>query len=706
MEPLLAELERIMTPRRGRWLVLGVTAGLITIGAGLVYRAEVARQVEQSRQAELAKRCTGAQALLSGIWDDDRRAAVKHAFLETKVPYAEQNWSRIEARLDDYAEGWADKHTDVCEATSVRQEQSDEVLDLRMGCLQRRRNALTETVAILAEATPTRVENASDLVASLPSLMRCDDIEALQAQWPPPEDPEVGEQVDAEHQQLDRAYALQLAGEFEEGERVARGVIERAERLSHPPLMANALFHHANLVSRMGKYDDARKELEEAHLLATEHGPPGLAARAAGSLAYLLSSDQAESERGGWWGQLAVASSRALSGDPIAEAEALAGLGSVARSEGNLDRALEIQRQILEIERRAPGNQDSRISTSLMNIGVLLLEMGKYDESLESLRKALALDNEIRGAEHPLNATTRYTIAMVLESKGHLEQALEEHERVLALRERSLRTDHPDIGFSLNSMGTTLLLLGRLDDALAAYERALRIWNQELGAEHPAVAAVMTNMGVVLRDQGEFERSQAMTEKALAIREAVLGPEHPEVAFSVLNLGRVRWDQGDGESALAHYRRAVAIWEGAHGNDYTSLAHPLMGMGTVLRSQGKLDEARTHLERALSIQERALGPDHPNVAVSLLGLAEIAILRRQWDAARRDAGRAVEITEGGSEPIALADARFVLARAQWSDESLRPRARTLAQQAEATYADSGPGRAKALAKVRTWLAEH
>ena len=40
--------------------------------------------------------------------------------------------------LDDYAAKWAGLYRDACEATHVRGEQSEEVLDLRMGCLNER----------------------------------------------------------------------------------------------------------------------------------------------------------------------------------------------------------------------------------------------------------------------------------------------------------------------------------------------------------------------------------------------------------------------------------------------------------------------------------------------------------------------------------------------------------------------------------------
>jgi hypothetical protein len=45
----------------------------------------------------------------------------------------------VEQRLDDYTDVWAQQHTEVCEATRARGEQSEEQMSLRMRCLAERR---------------------------------------------------------------------------------------------------------------------------------------------------------------------------------------------------------------------------------------------------------------------------------------------------------------------------------------------------------------------------------------------------------------------------------------------------------------------------------------------------------------------------------------------------------------------------------------
>ena len=64
----------------------------------------------------------------------------------------------------------------VCEARSYSEPR--DAVDLRAECLENRRRAFDQVVDVLADANPHRVRNAVALVSGLPSLWRCDDVDA------------------------------------------------------------------------------------------------------------------------------------------------------------------------------------------------------------------------------------------------------------------------------------------------------------------------------------------------------------------------------------------------------------------------------------------------------------------------------------------------------------------------------------------------
>ncbi|MEM9457806.1 MAG: serine/threonine-protein kinase [Myxococcota bacterium] len=570
MEELLAELRKLASPRKRRgWLAVGVAGGLAALGLGI------------AQYAAVGLRCEGAEEWLVGVWDDGRRHEVQQAILDTKLATAADTWERIEPRLDAYAEAWANKHGQVCEATSVRQEQSADVMDLRMECLRGRLVSLRESVGVLAHANETRVQRAMDLVAGLPSLSRCDDVPALRADVPRPEDPAVAKQIESLRGQLAQARSLYRAGEYAQSLAVAEQVVRGAELLSYPSLLAEALLSRADAHYYRDQSTEAERDYARAFAVAAEHGHRQAELEALLGLTWVVGIHQARYDQGLQLGRLAL---------------------SMARGPG--------------VERRTEGY-------ALSSVGILLKDKGEYD------------------------------------------------------------------------------------DAMAHFQRALVVYGDTLGLDHPQIAPVLNNIGTVLQAQGEIVEARGYYRKALAIWEDALGSNHHQVAITLRNIGNGFLEQGALEEALSHYRQALAIFEQVLGPEHARVAGTLHNIGTVLRDQGRLEEAWQHYQGALGIYEAALGSGHPNVAYPIAGLAQVALLQEELALAQEYAERAYSIRESApTSPSNLADSRFLLARALWSDPRQRPRARRLAEQAQEVYADLGEVWYDELADVVAWLADH
>jgi tetratricopeptide (TPR) repeat protein/predicted Ser/Thr protein kinase len=653
MEALASELRRIASPRRRGWLALGLATGLTAIGLGIAQHAAV------------GYRCEGARAQLEGIWDPARAKEIEQAILGTNLSYAPETAPRVTEQLDAYASAWAEKHTEVCEATSIRQEQSAEVMDLRMACLQERRSALRGAVEVLRAADPTRVRNAVELVASLPGLSPCDDVQALRLGVAPPEDPDVAARVRALREQLAQAHALDEAGVYDDARAMIEAVVAEAEALAYPPLRAEALLARGLARSRKAEYAGAEQDIEQAYLLAAEQRHDRLEAEAVARLAFLVGHRQARHEQGLLWSKTALALAKSFTADPGLEAAALNGLGVVLRDEGKLDESLAHMQRALAIQEQRLGPDHPDVASLLGNIGLGLHEQGKPEQALEHLRRALAIQEAVLGAGHPKVAST------------------------------------------LGNIGTVLMNQGALDESLVHHQRALAIQEQAFGPDHIEIASTLANIGGVYLGQSKLDAALANLQRAAAVQERTLGPEHPDLAIVLDGIGSVLHQQKRSEEALTYHRRALAIQEATRDPEHPSVAIALNGIGNVLLEQGKLAEAAEHQRRALGIFERALGPEHPYVAYACAGLAEGALAQGELPAAREHAERAIGIFESTQLPPAhLAKLRFVLARALWADRSQHARARALAQQARDAYAEAGAAKAESMAELDTWLAEH
>ncbi|MCX4239185.1 tetratricopeptide repeat-containing serine/threonine-protein kinase [Paraliomyxa miuraensis] len=597
MEALLEELRKLVAPRRGRWLVLGVTVGLVAIGVGQAL----------ARYAEVMDRCTGAQAELEGIWDNARKQEVKTAILGTELVYAPDTWDRVEHRLDEYTAAWTNKHTDVCEATSVRQEQSNEVMDLRMSCLRERRTAMRAAVDVLAKADGQAAEKAVELVADLPLLDRCDDVERLEEQHqrvPPPEDLELAREVETLRERLADIKAEAEAGKVKVvlPLEAVEPVVERAKVLEYGPLWAEAKALRGALRIKNGRYMEAEQDLLEAHDVAMEHRHDEVALLTAQRLTVVVGSMQARHAEGRVWGRAALAHAK-RSGEDVA------------------------------------------LASSLRSLAVVLRAQGEYEQALLHFDQALRIREETLGAEHPSVATSLNDLGNVLADQGEYEQAMLHFDQALRIREKALGASHPDVAESLNDLGNVLADQGKYEQALFHLERALRIREGALGASHPNLAIGLSNLGIVLADQGEYEQARIQHERALRITEEALGAAHPDLALSLNNLGGVLYAQGAYEQALMHYERALKILEEALGSDHPDLALSLGNVGIVLAEQGKYEQALPYFERAIRISEKALGANHPVVAQNLNNLGGVLYAKRDYEQALPHFKRAVQIKE-------------------------------------------------------------
>jgi hypothetical protein len=179
MDALVEALGR--DPRRLRRRALAAAAALCVLaGGGVAYR----RAAHARDQL-----CTGGARALASAWDPARRTAVARAFAATGLPYADRVLASVNASLDGYGAEWVAAHDDACRATRLRGEQSEEMLDLRMACLDDQLGRLASLADVLARADGDVVENAASAAAALPPVAGCADLERLRQRVRPPRDP-------------------------------------------------------------------------------------------------------------------------------------------------------------------------------------------------------------------------------------------------------------------------------------------------------------------------------------------------------------------------------------------------------------------------------------------------------------------------------------------------------------------------------------
>ncbi|MCX4241628.1 serine/threonine-protein kinase [Paraliomyxa miuraensis] len=696
MGALVAELQRLLAPRRW-WLGVSIGAGLAALGVGLGY------------QAEVGQRCTGARAQLQDTWNDERKRELATTIMADGSAYAEGTWERVDARLAAYAEAWVAKHTEVCEATAVRREQSEEEMSLRMACLRERKTALHAVVKVLAQTDAEVLEHAVDLVAGLPDLSDCDDVERLQEQrqrLPPPQDDDVAREVETLREQLAEIGAEREAGRYARALDQVDPLIERVRALDYAPLVAEATLLRGRARDEAGQHTEAEQDLREAYALAAEHGHDALVLDAAMKLAFVVGYQQARSAEGAVWIDTAMPLAR-RSGDEVDLAECINNHAAVLLAQGRYRDAELEYRRALELQERVLGADHPGVAMSWNNLGVALELQGKHAESEQVVRRALELRRRVLGEEHPSTAHSMHGLAHTIAGQGRDADAELLLRQTIEIQERVLGKEHPHLAESYNTLGAVLINQGHLEEGEALFRRAVAIFEQSVGEDHPDLARALGNLSFALSSLDRRAEAEPVARRALDIRLRVLGEDHPEVAHSWKSLGTMLTIQDRFAEAEPCLRRALQLREQELGAEHPDLSWELEGLSDALRGQGKLDEAESLVRRALALRERALGADHPAVADASMRLAMIALERGEHEGARDHAERALSIREAGAmPPDYVASARFLLARTLWPAATERVRARALAEQSRRTYESIGDAKTTEHDEVIRWLAEH
>jgi len=656
MDRLLAALAP--APRRGG---LAVAAALVAafVAAFVVAAFAIATTREH------AEICGGAGDRLAGVWDPAQKLVAVAAFANTRTAFSADSWRGAADLLDRYTREWAVMHTDACRATRVRGEQTEEVLALRMACLDRKLAEVSALAAALQVADRATVVNAVPAAASLSRLAECADTGALLAAPRPAIEPAL------------RARAAWLDGELA----TAKTQIE----LGHypdalaalPPLRAAALaigdraraatcsIALGQTLSATGAYKRAEQALYEAISDAEHAGAEPIKVEAWSELAWIVGYQEAQHEQGMRFVELAAA--------------------VLDRIGGNLDERGEL------LARRAAIDGAS----------------DKPEQARDELAQARQVLEKLHGPDAYQLGLLDSSAAAAQFDLGHYDQAVALEQRAIRILEHALGRLHPMLGDAFITAGFADMQVDRVADAKVAYGRALEIAERSLPPEHPQRADAYQGLALPLLAEGDGAGAQRLFERALAIRERVLGPGHPDLAIALVGIAQALDLQDEPAAALPVARRALAIYERVDDGRTTDVATTLDLIGGLEIGASDLVAARAALERANALQDRLLEPDHPDRIDTLGSLAKLELREGRYERARMLAARAVAIaTAKHLPPGDSAAPSFELAQALWALDRDRPHARALASSARDACAGHAKQQHALLAEIAAWLERH
>ena len=620
MDELLGVLGDVSAWTR-RKLAVAVVAivALAAVGIGLQRRST-------------ARMCQGATGKLAGAWDDAARARMRSALVATGRPYAKSVADRVQQSLDRYAAAWAGMHTDACEATHKRGEQSAELLDLRMECLARRRDALSALGDLLGHADAALLDNAVQATARLPAIDDCANATLLRASMRPALDPTVRTRLEPLRQAVARTRAVEAAGRYKDAIGEAQRLVGEAKALGYRPAEAETLYLLGSLQHQLGDAKAAEASLREAVLAADASHHDEVAARAATLLVRIVGFDQAHPADGWQWSRRAHAALEALGGNDGIEATLIGNEGALLFDETKFDDALEHYRRAVALRERVSGPHSVAVAQMLGDIAMVESARGDYELAVEHHRRSVAIQEEILGPDHPRLTSSLNNLGNSLAHAGHYGEALTVHRRVAALNEAA-RGEGLALGEGLTSVAADLYVLRRYEEALPIQRRAVAIFEKVHGPVHPDVAVALTNVGDILKGLERWGEATAALERARDIFAQTSGLDSMDAAETLIDLAELERARGRCADAVALYSKVRSEIEPQMGADHPALETIFVGLAECRAASGDGRGAVDLAEKAIAIdQKRKLPRDR-------LGESELTLARALWAAGRRDEAR-------------------------------------------------------------------
>ncbi|MBN8481721.1 MAG: serine/threonine protein kinase [Xanthomonadales bacterium] len=405
--------------------------------------------------------------------------------------------------------------------------------------------------------------------------------------------------------EIARAWSLIETGRAAEAETSLRPRMP-AVRRADDALAAEGLWAYADSLGELGRLDDNLRLLEEARPRMQRAHAPGDLAEMSFDGAYSLALSALGRQRESAQVQEAMLARWRESGQPQRRdyAISLANLGLLERRLGELDKAEDLLREAVALNRRIHEGAHPDTATTMQLLGVLLSERGASDEAEVLLRASHEALVKLHGNEH------KSTIA-ALRSQGLLDLERQQYAPAAQTLQRVVDTCASmaqGAGISacitaLHMLARARLHLGDVDDAIAIARRGLEQQRAVAGDASSDNAIPQRVLGDALLAKGQAAQALREFDAATRLYQAAGIGENLEVAALAESRARAELALGDARAALADMQRGMAMLERLAPGNAGRRLRMLATHANALHALARDDEARNAAHAALALAD-------------------------------------------------------------------------------------------------------
>ena len=353
-------------------------------------------------------------------------------------------------------------------------------------------------------------------------------------------------------------------GEYES----ARIQLERAKKLCHvlekgpeDPEWLGLRQCEGSLASEEGRYDEARKTLEEIlpiqrRVLGVEH-PDTIATLYQMAIVRTYQGRLDEARK--LCEEIIPVRRRILGNEHPDTLSTLHTHATILMRQGHSAEAQRLFEEIVASKRRVLGNEHPETLKTLLNLAVIHLSHGETDRALRELENLLPVLSRVMGNEHPHTLLARQNIAGIYESRREWAKACDLFKVIVSARRRALGSEHPDTLASIHSYASALLRMGKSEEACEAFEEIIPVWRRLRGSSHPDTVRSLCMLGWThLRLNRPDGAQEALTDILSATSKLQELPDS-EALSTIQTVSTLAGALGDWDLVADCWRKRIAI---------------------------------------------------------------------------------------------------------------------------------------------------
>ncbi len=532
MEALMAELsESVFRSHRLAIVVAGLVA-LLAVGSLILFGGV-------GQEGPVCQRETG---LRDEFWGAEHKKATRSAFASTGIKRAIGSAERLISGVDAYTDSWLTMRLSACEATHKTGAQSEQLLDLRIGCLERRRRELSELILNFTNDVDERqVDHAASALRRLTPIDGCADLVALTAPIPPPRDPATAARVEELKVRLDALRGKKAAGRYKAALPQAKAIAADAKAIGYAPVLAEALLLLGQVLQQTSQLDVAKETQYQAIWAAEEGHHDFIRTRAWLEVLWLVGEAERFEEAQTIAGH--VRASLARIGNPwYLQSEFLNHYGNAFYRSGKHEQAIDLYRQSLAIREREFGKDHPETAVILNNLSAAERSLGNFETATTLSMRSLKIKQREFGSDHPRVATAMTNLGIALSEGGQLELGIQYFRDALEIKREALGVKNRSYGIGASNLGDSLTDVGGYEEALGHYEAAIAAFEAS-SPDQPVLAYPLAGKGHCLLHLGRSAEAIAPLQHSLTLRAP--NPDSYEATATRFDLAQALWMIGD-----------------------------------------------------------------------------------------------------------------------------------------------------------------